>query len=404
MSSPAVNEHAMECATGAEARCRILVLFGSIPLFGHERANISVLASLKELGVRSLFLTDEQWGGVHVNPYLERLGLEWAGASYVVRFRRGMGVAEWMRAFGRMLRGNCTILRALGRFRPTHIYVANETYAANMLPALLLTRLPVIYRIGDAPQQHRLAFRLLWRVLGARASAFVCVSRFILERAVAAGVPRAKLRVIYSCPLARDTSEDERGAVPAIWPEGFTVAYAGQLSADKGVDVLVQAAVSLCSRRSDIRFLIAGDYSWKNPFAQELMGRVAAAGVADRVRFLGTIQAAATLFASSDLHVCPSVWQEPLANVVLEAKAAGRASVVFPVGGLPEVVEHMVDGYVCEAPTAEALAKAIELFAGDRALTRRLGTNARAAFEGKYGLQRFTTEWSDVLRFAAGAH
>jgi glycosyltransferase involved in cell wall biosynthesis len=379
-------------------KARVLIVFGSIPLFGHERANIAVFDALKDCGIDSLFATNVEWGAISVTPYLDRLGLKWRGVKFVGPMRRSMGLIGWAKALWGMAKGSFQLARLIRQYDPTHVYLTNESFFVNVLPALMASHRTLVYRVGDSPQQHRASFRFLWRhVLARRVNRFVCVSHFIGERLALAGVPREKLRVIYTYPAARGAPTESDAAIPSRWHEGFTVAYAGQLTADKGVDVLVEAALALCESRKDIRFLIAGDYTWKNPFAAALMACVARSGASERIRFLGMIEAVPRLLEVSDAHACPSVWEEPLANIVIEAKAAGIPSIVFPVGGLGEVVEHMVDGYMCKTRSAEALAEAITFLADNRDACRRMGEAAKAGLQRRFGLERFRREWLEVF-------
>lgn len=53
----------------------------------------------------------------------------------------------------------------------------------------------------------------------------------------------------------------------------------------------------------------------------------------------------------------PSIWEDPLPRVVFEGFAFGVPPVVARIGGMPEIVEHGVTGYVFEPDDAAALAK-----------------------------------------------
>ena len=109
------------------------------------------------------------------------------------------------------------------------------------------------------------------------------------------------------------------------------------------------------------------------------------------------------MLAVSDVHVCPSVWEEPLGNVVVEAKTAAVSSIVFPAGGLPELVCHLEDGYICAAKTQEELARGLRHFLDHgRDYAKELGANARASLE-RLGINRenFTQEWKRVYEQSA---
>jgi glycosyltransferase involved in cell wall biosynthesis len=376
---------------------RVLVVFGNIPLLGQERGNIQVFSALKERGVDSLFVTNHEYGHLHIQPALEQRGLKWTPANYAGRFSKDKGVKGWLKQIRDILQGSWRLWRIAQRYQPTHIHVANEQFFLCMLPALLLLPIPLTYRLGDKPNQHHWVYRTLWRrVLIPRVDRFVCISSFIKERLLDAGAPEHKTKVIYNYPPERSNDTPDDDVLPAPF-DGQTVLYMGQLTRDKGVDLLVEAAIALCRERDDVRFLIAGDYSWKNPFAEGLIEQVEQLGLSGRIQFLGYVHDIPGLLAMSDVHVCPSVWEEPLSNVVVEAKQAGVPSVVFPSGGLPELITDGEDGLICEQKTAAVLKANIQRFLEHPALQQRAGRQAQASLE-EMGITKsaFAEAWEEV--------
>lgn len=348
----------------APPAARVLVAMGGVPLYGQERGNIQVFHALRDWGVDALFVTHKEHGHEHVQPELDRLGLRWTTGTYPGFWTIPSTTRAWARQVREFVAGNVDFVRAARAYQPTHVHMMNERLFLNLLPAVWALRLPVVFRVGDLPRQHRRAYRQAWsRLLVPSTTAFVCISEFVRRHVVAAGAPTERTRVVRNVPIERgagasDLPDDLRAEAhgEAACPPGATVVYVGQLTEDKGVDLLVEAALALCAERDDVRFLIAGDYAWRNPFAQGLMADVDRAGLAHRVRFLGFLQDVDGLLALGDVHCAPSVWEEPLGNVVQEAKRAGVPSVVFPSGGLSELVlEPGRDGVVSRDRTAEAL-------------------------------------------------
>jgi glycosyltransferase involved in cell wall biosynthesis len=336
-------------------------VLGNLALNGQERGNIQVFNALKEAGVEATFVTHSEWGHHHIQPLLDRLGLRWTTLAFPYHFRKGIGLRDWAKNLRRLTSASWAFWKTMRRYRPTHVHLANPHYALSALPALFVTRTPAIYRLGDEPPQHHVLYRLLWRWgIVPRVETFVCVSEYVREKAVGAGVPPEKTRVIYSYPPERPAS-----ARPALEENSFsgrTVVYVGQISPHKGVDLLVEVATALCRAREDVRFLIVGTIAKQNLFGVGLLGRVQQLGLAERIRFLGYVEDVPGLLAQADVHVCPSVWEEPLSNTVPEAKLAGVPSVVFPSGGLPELVTHGEDGYLCPEKSAQVLREGIEHF------------------------------------------
>jgi glycosyltransferase involved in cell wall biosynthesis len=375
---------------------RVLVVFGNIPLLGHERGNIQVFNALKVRGVDALFVTHKEYGHEVIQPELDRLGHRWDVATYPRLFSRRMSLKTWATRLCSLVRGLVDFWRVGRAYKPTHVHVGHGMHFITLLPAIRLLGVPVVYRLGDAPQQHRPLFRFLWRhVIVPNVTQFVCVSEYIRGLLLEAGTAAEKARVIYSYPSQRPADVAPAPVTPF---EGRTVLYMGQITADKGVDLLVEAAIALCRARDDVRFLLAGDYSWQNLFAEGLIQRVEDLGLVDRIRFLGYVEDVPGLLATADLHVCPSVWEEPLSNTLVEAKRAAVPSVVFASGGLPELIDNGQDGWVCEEKTAVSLRSVI-----GRALSLRkaeleaMGEAARVSME-RLGIteKAFTEAWLDV--------
>ena len=389
------------------APVRVLVLLGGIPLHGQERGNIEVFRALKPYGVEALFVTHEGYGHESVQPFLDGLGLRWMAAPIAGFWSLKPRVfAERVREF---VAGNRAFVRAARAFDPTYIHAGNERNVLNILPAIWWLRRPFVFRLGDVPRSHRWEFRAYWRRLIAPSiDTMVCNSEFVRKHAVEAGLPEEKLHLIRNAPpvrpprtgppqLPEDLAAEVMGATPPF--DGRTVVYVGQLSEMKGVDLLVEAARRLCMERDDLRFLIAGDYTWQNPFACALMDGVKRDGLEDRIRFIGFVEDIPDLLSLADVVAVPSVWEEPLANVVSEAKQARVPAVVFPSGGLPEIIAVSgEDGIVCRDRTTEALADGLWFYLDLDAAS--LTEKKQAAFDSleRLGLteHQYVAAWKKV--------
>ena len=342
------------------AEKRVLVTLGGSLFYGQERGNVQVFHALRDVGVDALFLTNQHKGHTAIQPALDTLGLSWTTAPYPSRWRYGMTARQLVRGVGRTIASNRDFNAALRQYRPTHVHTMSERYALDLAPSLRRLSLPLIYRAGDEPLRHHPLYQALWRhLLIPKVTQFVAISHFIRRSLQEVGVPEERIRVIYNYPPERP-SRNGSPDLPAHLLEpyaGRTVLYVGQMTRDKGVDLLVEAAITLCREREDVRVLFAGTPAHSNGLVDGLQRAVREAGLGSRIQFLGYVEDIEALLELADVHTAPSVWNEPLSNVVGEAKRAGVPSVIFPSGGLPElVVRHGDDAFVCMAKTAEALA------------------------------------------------
>jgi glycosyltransferase involved in cell wall biosynthesis len=161
--------------------------------------------------------------------------------------------------------------------------------------------------------------------------------------------------------------------------------------------MLVETVIGLIRDGSNLALCIAGDSVWGNSLRKQLEEVVRRSGTADRIHFLGQVENVPALLRASDIHVCPSIWEEPSPNVIVEAKREGIPTVAFPVGGIPELIEHGVDGYLCRDASTEGLVQGLRYFSSDAAKREEAGAAARKNYETRFSFPRFQRQWVEVF-------
>ena len=148
------------------------------------------------------------------------------------------------------------------------------------------------------------------------------------------------------------------------------VMFAGKLTPYKGVKYLIQAA-----RKIPATVLILGEGAER----ASLEKRVADYGLKN-VRFighLGTSNALNKFYKRASIFVAPSVWDEPLGLVILEAMACKTPVVVTRKGGIPLAVKEGVNGYFVRPRNATEIAEKVNLLLNNEEKRRKMGENAR---------------------------
>ena len=155
-----------------------------------------------------------------------------------------------------------------------------------------------------------------------------------------------------------------------------TVTFAGRLTAEKGVDVLVRAFALARERVPDARLSIAGS----GPTEPALRALVHELGIAESVEMHGQLggEALARTLDRGWVHAVPSRWPEPFGLTATEAMMRGTAVVASDIGGLAESVQHETTGLRVPAGDELALADALTRVLADRDFAERLGEAGRA--------------------------
>ena len=102
----------------------------------------------------------------------------------------------------------------------------------------------------------------------------------------------------------------------------------------------------------DARLILIGD----GPDAARARQLAETLGVADRVSFTGVLDGVADVLCAANLLLLPSE-TESFGLVALEAMASGVPVIASDVGGLPEVVEHGVTGFLAPVGDVDKMAE-----------------------------------------------
>ncbi len=150
-------------------------------------------------------------------------------------------------------------------------------------------------------------------------------------------------------------------------PETLTVLYVGRLEKRKGILDLLQAIPLILKQVPQVEFVIAGhDNSQADGFKRQT-GLDYAAYFAKRyrklmpyIKFLGGVseEKLQELYQTCDLFVAPSLY-ESFGLIYTEAMNYAKPVIGCQAGGIPEVVEHGVNGLLVEPEAHVALAEAI---------------------------------------------
>jgi glycosyltransferase involved in cell wall biosynthesis len=210
---------------------------------------------------------------------------------------------------------------------------------------------------------------------------FLAVSAFVREKHLEAGLDPT--RIVVKPNFAWPTGVRE-GA-------GEYFLYVGRLSAEKGVDVLLETWRTF---ERPPRLVIVGD----GPDMARLR-RAAPAGIT----FAGAMTPAdvSRLLRNARALVAPSKSYEGCPRVVMEAYAAGVPVLGSRLGALPEFVDEGVTGYLA-APGDVREWRGIIAALGDDALSLKLGRSARRMWAREYTPARALSRLEEIYARAAG--
>jgi glycosyltransferase involved in cell wall biosynthesis len=166
-----------------------------------------------------------------------------------------------------------------------------------------------------------------------------------------------------------------------------TIICAGRLVPEKGIDILIRAFAQMHSSKRNTRLIIVGD----GPNRTSLMGLTDQLGLVDFVDFQGHLSQAGTLaMIRRAWCLCvPSLWEEPFGIIAAEAQMLGVPVIASRAGGLAEIIDEGITGYLVAAGNVDALASRLKMVITNRSLALDLGTESHERAASMFGAEAF---------------
>ena len=371
---------------------RILVLFPSIYLYGKERSNLEVF-KIMDKKCDLLIIQNKAAVSTLKSSLSKYKTIE---IDFPVRNSKHFKLLKYL--YG-LIKSNLFFLLVKTKFNPDVIYLNNEMSVYDFYFNLQYTSAKICYRLGDIPAFPSLKYYALnsymWRKIVVRkVETVICISNFIKKELVKTGRNNAKDKVIYNYPPDRNSisvfSKKTR-------TKELVIGYLGQIRELKGVHILMDAAISSINKDMDLRLLIAGDTSLFSEYTSFLLSKISNKEIGQRISFLGELTDINTFFKEIDILCVPTIWPEALGNV-LEAKQYYTPLVIFPSGGMPELVHHMLDGYLCKNRDVESLVESFDYYYEHPEQVAIHGEASYLSLE-KLGItyENFQCQWNEVL-------
>jgi glycosyltransferase involved in cell wall biosynthesis len=300
------------------------------------------------------------------------------------------------------------LFEILGRHRP-QIYI--YSFNSILRPYPWIAKLRGVQRIvyndhSSRPAHYQPRSPVFWKRLITRSITWpvdgsICISKYVedcerREGFLAPGSVEQVYNGVDHEGLIK-AAAGARGQFRQQWriPENAPVAVqVGWMTPAKGVDKLLQSWKQVCQKFPDARLVLVGRGEQQDEY--EKLAK--ALGIDSNVIFAGMVDSPAGAYAAADVYCQMSQWQEGFAVVLAEAMALGLPTVGTRVGGIPEVVEDGVTGFLLNQDDIDGTAaRLIQLF-GDEALRQRMGSAGRERAQRMFRIDQMVAGYLRCLR------
>ncbi|WP_081624104.1 glycosyltransferase family 4 protein [Arthrobacter sp. 135MFCol5.1] len=354
----------------------LLVVHPSDEMYGADKVLLKTIEALSgRWDIKVWLPTDVNYPRHLLSSALTTRGISATHVDLPVLRRAYMNILSVPSLALRFLRA----ARLLRKVRPDAIYI-NTAALAPLAPVAWALGIPVILHLHEflaGAQKIILSPFLLFT------SRIICVSQAI-EHVLAQSL-RRKTTVVYNgFGLPRVSGSD--GSPPT----GLRVLVASRWNAWKGHETLLAAWNKL--EREDATLMVLGGPP-PSGRSVDVPRIVASLNRPSSVQVYGETDDVTPYLRSCDVVVVPSTQPDPLPTIAIEAAAAGKAVIGSAAGGLLEIVDDGITGWLFEPGDSDALARLIDRLNASELSS--IGRAARARFEFLFDEERYR---NDVYR------
>lgn len=215
---------------------------------------------------------------------------------------------------------------------------------------------------------------------------FMVPDNFLGDRLVEGGISITKIKKNVNPFFVEDYQPH--------YQQGRFILYVGRIVKQKGVFTLVKAMSRLSSE--SLPLYIVGDGEDRN-LLQAYINRM---NLQHKVRLLGPKwgDEVKELMRASRCLVVPSEWYDNLPLIICQSYATAKPVIASAINGIPEYVEHEVDGLLFYPTNDQDLAKCIERLNRDLDLVDKMAVNARRKAEQIFDFRSYWNALELVIK------
>lgn len=292
----------------------------------------------------------------------------------------------------------------INTIKPDILY-ANTTMAINGAVMGKLAGARVLWHIHDIGQSFfsELNCSRLNEIIVRYADKIVGVSKAV-QRSIGRAGLSVNYETLYNGVSTPSLSDKQIAVMKKIIREKHgigkyqpLIAYLGQIQPQKGVHCFLKVAGLVKAEIKDSVFWIIGDPARDKNYSGKLKKAVHQNNMAGYVQFMGYYRNLAEILPAADCVVVPSVFEDPLPTVVIEAGLFRKPVVAFDRGGIGEMLINGRNGYLIDKDNAKNMAEAVIRIIRSPGEAVKMGEFGYHRAVNRFGLKRFIGSMEQIL-------
>ena len=280
-------------------------------------------------------------------------------------------------------------------FKPDIILQSNFHHLLLLWP--LLNAEKTAYHVHNAFPSTGL-YHKLFRLLNRKLKVFIGVSEFVRQKLIGLELPEEKVTKVLNGVSFNPSISPKNGNGYTLLNSASPVVICtlGQIGEWKGHDDLVEALSQLKVMGLQFTCLIYGKAD--SDYADSLKKKINDLNLSEQVHLPGFTKNVEEVYLKSDICVVPSRFEEPFGMVAAEAALSGIPVIATRSGGLAEIVQDEITGYLIDIGCPDQLAERLKALIQQPDLRQQMGKAARKHALGQFTLDRMIQDLEITLK------
>ncbi len=269
--------------------------------------------------------------------------------------------------------------------------------------AARLMGIPHILHVRGFPEQ-----KASWKSFYNMGSMAICNSEDTKKKFLKFSGFRKRTEVVYNAVDTENFIPDQKIRQKVRQHYGFgetdiIMGMAGRLAEEKGQLSLLKTLLPMLKNNSNYRVLIVGDAEIHSDttYPEQIASYIQYNGLDRRVILAGFVEDMPAYYNALDLFLLPS-FREPFGRVLIEAMATEKPVIASRVGGVPEVVDHEMNGYLVDPNDIDGWRDSINKLIHEKSLRGRFGKVGREKVLNKFTSEHITSNIASLCRELLG--
>jgi glycosyltransferase involved in cell wall biosynthesis len=320
--------------------------------------------------------------------------------TQAIQVRKESSLVEGLKSFGQLAPLIIKVIKKAGEY--DLIYANTQKALVVGALASFFSHRPLVYHLHDilsAEHFSPINLRIAINLANHCASLVIANSQASKTAFIQAGGRSDIVEVVYNGfdPKNYQTDESEINKLQQeLGLQGkFVVGHFSRLAPWKGQHILIDA---LAKCPQEVTAILVGDALFgEQNYVKQLHQQVTNLGLENRVKFLGFRSDIPQLMATCDLVAHTSTSPEPFGRVIVEAMLCGKPIVAAKAGGVMELVEHGLNGFLVTPGKPQELAQVITTCLHETEITATIANNARTTASRRFDVAIINQQIAQLL-------